>query len=92
MSSLTQRHCHSHRAEHPYGQGGNSNYLEERGDRGMVSQCHIHRSEYMKKREQKDNMHPVGFPSLYECAVILYNGRETNRKVVICVFFFFVLF
>lgn len=33
MSSFTQRRCHSHRAEHPYGQGGNSNFLEERGER-----------------------------------------------------------
>lgn len=28
MSSLTLHHCHFHRAEHPFGQGGNSNYLK----------------------------------------------------------------
>lgn len=35
MSSLTQRRCHSHRAERPYDQdqGGNSNFLQDRRER-----------------------------------------------------------
>lgn len=65
MSSLTQHHCHSHRAEHPYGQGGDSNYLEERGDRDRQSKPH-HRGEAAHGMEKADdeqygNMHPVGF-------------------------------
>lgn len=30
MSSLTQRRCHSHRAERPCDQAGNSNFLQDR--------------------------------------------------------------
>lgn len=33
MTSLTRSRCRSHRAERPYGQGGNNNFLEWRGDK-----------------------------------------------------------
>lgn len=73
-SHLTQHRCHSHRAEHPCGQGGNSNYLEERGDRGAVGQSLTTGGAYEEKTD--------GFFSLYVCEEISYNSWETEKKVM----------
>lgn len=37
MTSLTRSRCHSHRVERPSDQGGNNNFLEERGDKWPTS-------------------------------------------------------
>lgn len=92
MSSLTQRHSHSHRAEHPYGQGGSSNYLKGRGDRGMVSQSNITESKRGSGYEQAEEIDggtegqyaPCGFSSA--SAKVYY----CTKPILLVCFFNFV--